>query len=70
LRETPVRVPESRRQEKVSSPRAKTRSPKSKPKSGFKIQVSKAESSDNVGGAEVFTTFQKKAGKKIRRIEN
>ena len=63
-----MRVPESRRQEKVSSPRAKTRSPKSKPKSGFKIQGSKAESSE--GGAEVFTTFQKKVGKKIRRIEN
>ena len=45
---------------KMSSPKPKTRSPRSKPKSAFKIQESKQDSSDKETGAEVYATFHNK----------
>ena len=50
----------SRIPEKMSSPRPKLRSRRSKPKSAFKLQESKAESSDDEVGAEVFASFHNK----------
>jgi len=47
----------SRIPEKLSSPSTKSRSPKLKPKSAFKIQSSKPESLDEEGGAECFLQF-------------